>query len=249
MLANTMLQTLQQKHPTQDLMAKDTFFSYLLDRAKEDREPLSRAYLLSHSNPQDLGVQTQGSEIKMTNQFDATRKITAYPLVDHVAPLQAATEARAWGAADEAVYTSLELTSANRQGWVLHCPFAFTATWHGGSAPQDIEIHLDADALEANADGGDFVQSQLGAGLLTFYPGYQFKIDGEHLLWVRGPINAPKDGLSALESLVDASVLPYTVTIHWQFTRPTRPFALPLASRSPRSCPMSKVRKKQRPST
>jgi len=51
------------------------------------------------------------------------------------------------------------------------------------------------------------VQSQLGAGLLTFYPGYQFKTDGGYVLRLRGPINAPKDGLSPLESVVDASLL------------------------------------------
>ena len=64
------------------------------------------------------------------------------------------------------------------------------------------------------------MQSQLGEGLLTFYPGYQFKTEEDYELWVRGPINAPKDGLYALESVVDAALLPCTVTIEWQFTRP-----------------------------
>jgi len=30
----------------------------------------------------------------------------------------------------------------------------------------------------------------------------------------------PKDGLAPLESIVDTSLLPCTVTIHWQFTYP-----------------------------
>ena len=40
------------------------------------------------------------------------------------------------------------------------------------------------------------------------------------MLWLRGPINAPKDGLAALEAIIDTSVLPCTVAIQWQFTRP-----------------------------
>lgn len=56
--------------------------------------------------------------------------------------------------------------------------------------------------------------------MLTFYPGYQFKTDEAFALWVRGPINAPKDGLAPLESRVDASVLPCTIVVQWQFTRP-----------------------------
>ena len=37
---------------------------------------------------------------------------------------------------------------------------------------------------------------------------------------MRGPINAPKDGIAPLERLVDSSILPCTVTIDWLFTRP-----------------------------
>lgn len=65
-----------------------------------------------------------------------------------------------------------------------------------------------------------FVQSNLGEGLLPFYPGYQWQTEGDYALWVRGPINAPKDGLSSLEQMRDLSLLPGTVAIQWQFTRP-----------------------------
>ena len=97
----------------------------------------------------------------------------------------------------------------------LLAPYAFEATWNGGPSPEDIDIRIETPDMDAPA----FVQSFLGHGLLTFHPGYQ-SFEGDQVLWVRGPINLPKDGLYPLEHLVDAAVLPCTVTIHWQPTRP-----------------------------
>ena len=83
-------------------------------------------------------------------------------------------------------------------------------------SPEDIDIRIETPDIDAPA----FVQSVLGHGLLTFYPGYQLKTEGDQMLWVRGPINLPKDGLYPLECLVDATVFPCIVTIHWPCTRP-----------------------------
>lgn len=122
-------------------------------------------------------------------------KITAYPLYGPAATLQPSPEGR---------------------GWDFLCPCAFEAIWHGGPGAGDIEIRL----AENAAGQVDFVQSLEGEGLLTFYPGYQCKTEGEHALWVRGPISAAKDGAVPLESVLDTSVLPGTLTIHWRLTRP-----------------------------
>ncbi len=150
-------------------------------------------------------------------------KITAYPLYHHATPLQPNSAERAWLEPNEALSSSPGLSSANRQGWVFLCPVAFTATWNGGPRPQDIEIQLTGEEPTSDpVPGANFVQSQLGNGVLTFHPGYQMKSDEEQLLWVRGPINAPKEALSPLESLVDASLLPTTITMHWHFTRPNQ---------------------------
>lgn len=142
--------------------------------------------------------------------------VKAYRLYDQAVTLQSAATVRREGPINPALAGEAGIARATQQGWVLLCPLAFEATWNGGPRPEDIEIRL---------EGGDaahpaFVQSQAGDGLLTFYPGYQFKTASSRLLWVRGPLNAPKDGLAPLESLVDASLLPATVAIHWQFTRP-----------------------------
>lgn len=176
-------------------------------------------------------------------------KIIAYPLYAHAPLLQPATTAlgmdepgKGTGAtADEMDDVLPDRTSAGRQGWQLLCPIAFRATWNGGPNPEDIVISLaeeptdataavvtEAVATEAveeeddHAGAGAFVQSQLGQGLLTFYPGYQFKTAEGYLLWLRGPINHPKDGITPLESQVDAALIPSTTAIHWQFTRPNQ---------------------------
>ncbi|HSG39802.1 MAG TPA: DUF6065 family protein [Thermoanaerobaculia bacterium] len=122
-------------------------------------------------------------------------KITAYPLYGHSATLQLSPEGK---------------------GWDFLCPCAFEVIWHGGSGAGDVEIRL-AENLPGTVD---FVQSLQGEGLLTFYPGYQCKTEAEHALWVRGPINASKDGAIPLESVIDTSILPGTLTVHWRLTRP-----------------------------
>jgi len=163
-----------------------------------------------------VGRATERAVDERTTQFNANQKITAYRLVNQPAPLQPAAEERAWIKRDETFAANLTFRSANRQGWQLCCPAAFEATWNGGPNAEDIELRL---AVNATAQPA-FVQSNLGEGRLTFYPGYQFKTANEQLLWVRGPLNAAKDGLYPLEQIVDASVLPCTVALHWQFTCP-----------------------------
>ncbi len=123
-------------------------------------------------------------------------KITAYPLYGPAVTLRPSPEGR---------------------GWDFLCPCAFEAIWHGGPGAGDVEIRF----AEENVPGKvDFVQSLEGDGLLTFYPGYQCRTEAEHALWVRGPINASKDGAVPLESVIDTSVLPGTLTLHWRLTRP-----------------------------
>jgi chondroitin 4-sulfotransferase 11 len=143
-------------------------------------------------------------------------RLKAYQLYDQAVALQPASSGGNWAKDHALISANHDLPGAAVQGWQLLCPLAFEATWNGGPNAADIEIRLAEEAATQPA----FVQSNLGEGLLTFYPGYQFKTEEEHLLWVRGPVNAPKAGLSPLERLVDASLLPCTVTVYWQFTRP-----------------------------
>ncbi|HEY0733511.1 MAG TPA: DUF6065 family protein [Herpetosiphonaceae bacterium] len=137
--------------------------------------------------------------------------ITAYPLSDQAVAIEPAPNEPASTAAAE-----LTKSMAGSQAWVVRCPYAVEITWNGGSSPEDIEIRIEA----AAADVPPFVQSYLGDGLLSFYPGYQFQTEAPHNLWVRGPINQPKDGLHPLEQIVETALLPCTITVIWQCTRP-----------------------------
>lgn len=128
-------------------------------------------------------------------------KITASRLHDHAVGLRATLRAA---------------PPAGVPHWELVCPLAFEATWNGGPRPEDIEIRIEA----AGDDRPAFVQSLHGRGVLTFHSGYQFKTDPPYALWVGGPVDATRDGIAPLETLADASVLPCTVAVHWQFTRP-----------------------------
>ncbi len=141
-------------------------------------------------------------------------KITAYPLYGPAATLQPSPEGR---------------------GWDFLCPCAFEAVWHGGPDAEDVEIRF----AETDVPGQvDFVQSLEGEGRLTFFPGYQCKTEAEHALWVRGPINASKDGAVPLESVIDTSILPGTLTLHWRLTRPGQPSGSKRGSPSAPSCPI-----------
>jgi len=138
-------------------------------------------------------------------------KIIAFPLYEHAAVLRPSPEPRERSQTGEIPFAGL--------GFDLLCPQAFEATWNGGPNAGDVEIHCPAgpaDALQAFVRGGE-------EGRLTLHPGYQFKTESDHVLWARGPIGpseAPKDGLVPVETLIDSSVLPSTLTLSWRFTRP-----------------------------
>lgn len=142
--------------------------------------------------------------------------INAYPLNGNAAVLQSASAERAWLRENANTSAQLGCGTANRQGWNVLCPCAFEATWNGGPGIADIEIRVESQEEGVPA----FVQSQLGDGVLTLHTGYQMKPDKTYRLWVRGPINEPKDGISPLESIADTSVLPCTISMQWKFTRP-----------------------------
>ncbi|HEY0603905.1 MAG TPA: DUF6065 family protein [Herpetosiphonaceae bacterium] len=141
-------------------------------------------------------------------------KITAYPLSDQAVAIEPAPSEPA---ATTAV-ADLTKSMAGSQAWIFRSPSAVEITWNGGPAPEDIDIRIEA----SDADATPFVQSYLGDGLLSFYPGYQFQTEAPHNLWVRGPINQPKDGLHPLEQIVETALLPCTIHVIWQCTRPNQ---------------------------
>jgi hypothetical protein len=113
-------------------------------------------------------------------------------------------------------YRCTPLSIANASGWELVLPGSFSATWHGGRLTSDITIRPTSEHMRL----GPVVESVFGHGTLTFHPGYLFRTSPGWALIARGAPNIVKDGIVALEGLVETDWLPFTFTMNWRFTRP-----------------------------
>lgn len=112
----------------------------------------------------------------------------------------------------------LPLLMANQSGWELLNPEPLTVTWSGAGG---------ADALSLAGDAGrpylGPAHSAFGAGILSWAIPYVFRTSPGWNLHVRGPVNLPKDGVSALEGLVETDWAVVTFTMNWQLTRAEHP--------------------------
>ena len=141
--------------------------------------------------------------------------LIAYTLAGHPLDIRPAPFERAWmGATDQRyAYRCLPLNIANAHGWELLSPAGFSAIWRGDAA---------LDAITIIPDPGTTAPalSHFGYGVLTFHVPCIFRTDAGYDLMVQGPINRPRDGLSALSGIVEADWAPFTFTMNWAFTRP-----------------------------
>ena len=141
-------------------------------------------------------------------------QITAYEVVDKPMPIRSAQRARDWieELPDRFAYRCLPLAIANQVGWEILNQTPFTARWNGKEG-------LDAISFSFDGDPNPLVGSHFGHGVLTFSLGYLFRTTKSHNLWVKGPANRPKDGIAALEGIIETDWAPFTFTMNWQFTR------------------------------
>ena len=141
-------------------------------------------------------------------------EITAYEVVENPPPIQTADRRREWmdETQDRFAYRCLPLSIANQTGWEVLSPAGFTARWNGKNG-------LDAISIKFDEAPSPLVGSHFGHGILTFNLGYLFRTTKAHNLWVKGPTNQFKDGISALEGIIETDWTPFTFTMNWQFTR------------------------------
>ena len=141
-------------------------------------------------------------------------KITAFEVVEDPMSLRTAQRSRQWidDLPERFGYRCLPLTMANQVGWEVLNPVAFTARWNG-------KEDLGAISIKFHGERSDLVGSHFGSGVLTFSLGYLFRTTKSHNLWVKGPANAPKDGIAPLEGVIETDWAPFTFTMNWQFTR------------------------------
>jgi hypothetical protein len=112
-------------------------------------------------------------------------------------------------------YRCLPLNMANQLGWDILCPFDFSAYWTGDKTQQGVIIKC--------PDGSPhLVHSHFGHGIITFSVPFLFQTpDGINLL-AKGTPNCPKDGIYALEGVVEADWSHATFTMNYLFTRTNR---------------------------
>lgn len=146
-------------------------------------------------------------------------KLIAWQCTPAAPLLKSAGQDRDWmDQADQRFpYRCLPLVIANSLGWDVLNPVSFTAIWNGGMAPQDVVIQV------AGGQSNPLVQAHFGVGVLTFTLGHLFQTPPGMNLWVKGPPNTPKDGIIALEGVVETDWCPATFTMNYLFTRKNHP--------------------------
>lgn len=112
----------------------------------------------------------------------------------------------------------LPLLMANESAWWLLNPCGFTAVWDGGSRDSNLQIVLDPPG-----EWDPLVATMFGYGILTWTVPYLFRTGPGWNLLARGPANLPKDGICALEGLVESDWSTATFTMNWKLTRPDTP--------------------------
>jgi hypothetical protein len=142
-------------------------------------------------------------------------KLTAYLIDGHKMDIRPAPVEREWmdATGERFAYRCLPLNIANAHGWEILCPSGFTAIWNGSQDIPAISIQPD-DSSEPMAI------SHFGHGTLTFHIPCLFRTEPGWDLMAQGPVNRPKDGISALSGIIETDWAPYTFTMNWIFTQP-----------------------------
>lgn len=110
----------------------------------------------------------------------------------------------------------LPLLMANQAGWVVLNNADVRARWNGGAG-------LDAVEFDYGDSWSSFSPvSHFGSGIITWNLPYLFRTPPGFNLSVRGPANAPRRKISALEGIVETDWSPAAFTMNWKFLRRRR---------------------------
>ncbi len=108
----------------------------------------------------------------------------------------------------------LPLRIANQNGWFVLNVADFEVGWTGSNQHASIRF------LTKAGPRPPLVSSMFGYGVVTWEIPYLFRTPDGIDLMVRGPANTPKDGIIALEGVIETDWLPFSFTMNWRFTRP-----------------------------
>ena len=149
-------------------------------------------------------------------------KLIAYRIYKYPSlPIVPASSQRSWmdQTSERFAYRCLPLLIANQSGWFILNVHRIRAIWNGRN---------DKDAIRVKVAGGPPdtpcpAESHFGHGVLTFNLNYLFRTPPGYNLWARGPANQPKDGVTALEGIIETDWSVATFTMNWKITRPNVP--------------------------
>lgn len=108
----------------------------------------------------------------------------------------------------------LPLTIANAAGWEILSPCGFSVFWRGGEAPDDVIVKPDPGTDRSIHPVGIF-----GARILTIHIHGLFRTPPGWDLWVRGSPNKFKEGVQALDGIVETHWSVMTFTMNWRLLR------------------------------
>jgi hypothetical protein len=172
--------------------------------------------MLEDSTPTPTAEVTAERTREPVDETDQTLPLTAYRVVvSHRAP-EPAERRRAWMDATDVRFANrcLPLLIANQAGWWIRNESDFVARWDGRNTVDAVSIR------HAEGTPAPGAASHFGHGIVTFTMPLLFRTPPGWNLLVRGPANLPKDGVSALEGIVETDWAVSTFTMNWQITRP-----------------------------
>lgn len=121
---------------------------------------------------------------------------------------------------DRSAYRCLPMLVANQAGWMILNPGVVRVKWDGGVNIGAVELQRWQPANSQHTFP-DYVwpTSHFGSGIVTWTLPWLFRTPPGYNLLVRGPANSPKDGISALEGIVETDWATATFTMNWKITR------------------------------
>jgi hypothetical protein len=128
-------------------------------------------------------------------------------------------------------YRCLPMVIANQWGWLIETRHRVEAIWDGSDRVSGLIV------TSLNGEPSPAASSHFGSGVLTFHIGFLFRTPPGYNLHIRGPANCPKDGICALEGVIESDWAESTFTMNWKMTRPNQPVVFeagePIAMISP----------------
>lgn len=112
---------------------------------------------------------------------------------------------------ERSAYRCLPLNIANSHGWQILNPSAFAVRLVGEEGQEELEFQYERPEAPPAV-------SHFGLGMVTFHVPALITTSPGVSLFVSGPTNHPKFGISPLSGVVETDWLPFTFTMNWRMT-------------------------------